>query len=301
MWGVPFAFVEGVRFDEDAYQVLVTTDEGEVVRFGQMAKRSQEFAGELRRLLDAAAARTGRTLGSLLPGLAPAVVARLSREMRDGRAAQQRAVDAIDPALWPRLEGVVVGTENLRQSYDRLTALCPPGWAAFGIKAVLAEEKEGGDVEALREVPDPAPDAAADTDAPEEEERAPTVMWFFTPLARGGEPVNLVAQEITSEKGHATYLFRVLPDEQFASLSGDALAEAVAKGVRRLNRALLTLNFRREPIYLPKEQIETPRYARYVVALRKLDYLIWTREAFVTRLIHNATWEQQLETALGEA
>ena len=43
------------------------------------------------------------------------------------------------------------------------------------------------------------------------------------------------------------------------------------------------------------------RFARYRVALRKLDHLRWTREAFLTRLIHNDTWGQQLQAALARA
>jgi hypothetical protein len=136
-------------------------------------------------------------------------------------------------------------------------------------------------------------EAAAESD----EGRAETIQWFFTPLADGGRPLNAVAQEVTSEKGHATYVFRLMPPEAWetASAAGeDALAGAVNAAVARLNRALLTLNFRREPIYLPDDQITTGRYARYRAALRKLDYLQWTRQAFLGRAIHNTTWEQQL-------
>jgi hypothetical protein len=81
----------------------------------------------------------------------------------------------------------------------------------------------------------------------------------------------------------------------------DALADAVERGIARLNRALLQLNFRREPIYLPEDQIEQGRYARYRVALRKLEYLRWAREAFLGRAVHNASWEAQVTEALGRA
>ncbi len=64
-----------------------------------------------------------------------------------------------------------------------------------------------------------------------------------------------------------------MPTDRFALLEGEALAKEVAAGIRRLNRALLTLNFRREPIYLPDEQLQQGRHARYLVAVRRLDYL----------------------------
>jgi hypothetical protein len=140
-----------------------------------------------------------------------------------------------------------------------------------------------------------ATEAAAGPDG--DEGRDATIQWFFTPLADGGRPLNAVAQEVTSEQGHATYVFRLMPAEEFEAARSDGedpLADAVTAAVARLNRALLTLNFRREPIYLTDDQVATGRYARYRAALRKLDYLQWARAAFLGRAIHNATWEQQL-------
>jgi hypothetical protein len=138
-------------------------------------------------------------------------------------------------------------------------------------------------------------------EAPPAEERKTEILWYFVPLTDGGRPLNAVAQEVTSEKGKATYVFRLMEPERFASLSGRALEEAVGAAISRLNRALLALNFRREPIYLPEEQIAQGRYERYRVALRKLDYLRWAREAFLGRAIHNETWERQLLDAARRA
>jgi hypothetical protein len=319
MWGVPYSFIDQVRFDEGLYQTHVATDDGTEHVFGMAGKRSQELPNELRRLLDALAARTARTLGGLVPGLEPAVLSRLAVRMRDGRVVQQREVDAIAPGVWPRLVEAVVGTAELRASFDRLASMCPPGWAGLGVKAVLTEEDDGGVPEQPEESEQPAgageiapPPGAEGGEAAEgvavvtedETGRGRTILWFFTPLAEGGAPVNAVAQEITSEKGHATYVFRPMAPEQFeaARAAGDAaVAGAVAEGVARLNRALLRLNFRREPIYLTDEQIATGRYAKYRVALRKLDYLRWTRAAFLGRAIHNETWEQQLRELVARA
>jgi hypothetical protein len=247
MWGVPYSFVGDVTWDEEHYQVHVRTDAGEEHVFGHLAKRSEEFRDELRRLLDAAAQRTQATLAVLAPGAPP----ELGRLMRDGRAVQQREVDALDPALWSKLEAAVVG-EALREPYDQLKAMSPPGEIALGVKQV------GGGSGA--------------------EERP--ILWFFCPLG-----TKAIAHEVTSEEGHATYLYRV--DQ--ADLRGS---------ISRLNRALLALNFRREPIYASAEEIESGRFQEYRVALRKLDYLRFAREAFLGRAIHNATWRDQVQEAL---
>jgi hypothetical protein len=103
-----------------------------------------------------------------------------------------------------------------------------------------------------------------------------------------------VAQEVVSESGNATYLFRLLPPERFDPLQGDALADEVGRAVARLNRALLLLNFKRDPIRLPEEQLREPAHARYLVALRHLEYLRWARGAFLGRAIHGSSWEKQV-------
>jgi len=383
MWGLPYSFVEGTRFDQELYQTHVLVDDGTEHVFGMLGKRSEEFPNELRRLLDALATRTARTLGLLVGGLEPAVLSRLAAAMRDGRAVQQRVVDAIAPGAWPRLEEAVVGTPELRQTYERMAAMCPPGWAALGVKAVLAESEAPGPdtdlpeyrtaapaterqghlqqtadsdaarraerqagagmppgaasmlqqvqqqmggaaseaaraavAEAMAAMPgaaEPSGAAAVGDDQPvggvegigeDESGRDRAILWFFTPFARDGRPANAVGQEITSEEGHATYVFRLMEPEDFAAAEGagpEALAGAVAAAVARLNRALLTLNFRREPIYLSDEQVASGRYARYRAALRRLDYLQWTRRAFVGRAIHDATWERQLGDLIARA
>lgn len=267
MFGVPYSFVERVDWDPDLYQVRVATDDGGLLVLGHLAKRSEEFRDELTGAIERLGRRTVETIGALAPGLRPEVLAGLGTLMRDGRAVQQRAVDAIDPGAWAALENAVVATPELRASYEHLAEVSPPGWTAFGIKAVRAEGAEDGT---------PRAD-----------------LWYFCPLAHNGRPVNAVAQEVTSETGHATYVFRLMDPERFASL-GDDLADEVGRAVSSLNRALLLLNFRREPIYLTEEQIVSGSYSRYAVALRKLPYLRAARDAFIGRATHNASWADQV-------
>jgi hypothetical protein len=346
MWGLPYSFVEDVRFDSELYQVHVSADDGAEHVFGMLGKRSEEFLNEVRRNMDALAARTARSLGFLVPGLEPSVMSRVAARMRDGRAVQQHEIDDVAPGVWPRLVDAVMGTPDLQSTYARLTSMCPPGWPALGVKAVLTQEAAdpsgasgapwrsagdvtsreghlehtqgaagsagtgpaGGSAATQQSAASLGGDGSSESEVPGGEEnvdgvtedetgRGRTILWFFVPLADGARPLNAVAQEITSEKGHATYVFRLMPPEQFetARAAGDAaLAGAVTAAIARLNRALLTLNFRREPIYLTDDQIATGRWARYRAAVRKLDYLQWARAAFIGRAIHNTTWEQQL-------
>ena len=281
MFGVPYSFVDRVDWDEELYQVHVLTDDGRDLVFGHLGKRTEEFRNELGRLLDALAKRTAATLQGLIPGLDAAKLGALAGLMRDGRAAQRWQIDEIDPSIWPRLEAAAAGTDELRAAYESLSAMTVHPWAAFGVKAVLTEQQAEGSDGSTSE--------------------APTDLWYFCPLQQDGKPLNVVAQEVASGSGHATYLFRILPTERFGVLQGDQLGEEVGRSIHRLNRALLQLNFRREPIYLSDEEIASGDFARYRVALRKLDYLRLAREAFLGRAVHNAGWEKQVLEAARRA
>jgi hypothetical protein len=265
MFGIPYSFVEGVEWNEELYQTTVRADDGQALVFGHLAKRSEEFRDELQRLMAALAKRTADTLQGLIPGVSAETAATLAGVMRDGRAAPQTAVDAIDPALWPLLETAVVGTEELRATYEHLKAMTPAGQMALGIKSVKSIEPEPG-----QEPPPP--------------EQGDNHLWFFAPVLEKG---NAIAHEITSEAGHATYLYRTGADE-------------VAPAMAKINRAILTLNFRREPIYASDEEIQTGKFSRYRVAVRSLDYLRFARERFLGRAIHNASWAAQVEEAVAK-
>lgn len=291
MFGVPFSTIESVAWDQATYHVRVSTDDGDAVVLGKLAKRSEEFCDELRRLLDALARRTTETLSTVLPRAQPSHVAALATLMRDGRAASEHAIDTAGAELWGMLADAVTGTPKLRAAYDTLYAMCPPGSAAFGIKARLTESADTDVAQA--EADTDVAQAEADDDG-----AVPgggvTDMWYFCPLSIDGRAINAVAQEVTSKPGRATYVFRLMEPERFAALTGDALAKETARAIAGLNRALLFLSFRREPLYVPEEEIIAGRYSRYRVALRVLPYLRSARAALIGRAIHNATWPDQI-------
>lgn len=290
MFGVPFSAIDAVDWDPDLYQAHLRLDDGTTVTAAKLAKRSEEFVAEIRRLLDALSERTRATLSGLMPGADPASLGALAGLMRDGRAAQKSAVDAIDASLWEALASAVLGSR--RDSYDTLAAMTPDGWAAFGVKAIKPAQSD-----------DPADADATDDDGQDDAVPGGGVnrLWFFCPLSRDGAAINAVAGEVTSETGHATYVFRLMAPDRFSSLRGDQLAAEVSRSIARLNRALLLLNFRREPLYASEDEIRSGRLSRYRAALRLLPYLRWARESLLGRIAHTGEWQRSLEKVLDKA
>ena len=63
--------------------------------------------------------------------------------------------------------------------------------------------------------------------------------------------------------------------------------EPVDTAVAALNRGLVALNFRREPVYLDARTLESElRYRHYAIAQRKVPDLAPRPQAFVGRAIH---------------
>jgi hypothetical protein len=74
--------------------------------------------------------------------------------------------------------------------------------------------------------------------------------------------------------------------------------------IRQLNRVIVLLNFRREPIYLPEASLEIqPRFRRYAIACRKLPELARLRSSFLGRALHTTpeAWRKQFESYLAQA
>jgi len=104
-------------------------------------------------------------------------------------------------------------------------------------------------------------------------EQEPVLHWFFFPLRAAPEakaPADLVAWESTSRSGRATYFFRILLQDQAGQLLDPTRAPAALESaIQRLNRALILLNFKREPIYLSDESFETQAMSVHIVEERR--------------------------------
>jgi len=83
-----------------------------------------------------------------------------------------------------------------------------------------------------------------------------------------------VAVESADEEARATFVFT----------TGD---------VDRLNAVLLLTSFRREALFFPEDQL-----ARWAVAVRMLPVVRWAREALAARIVHDASWQRNVEAAL---
>jgi hypothetical protein len=303
------ADIDAMSFDEANYTVTLRSED-ESLLVSKLAKRTREFQESLRETTLQLSEKGAQTLRRMFPFFTPNQFQQVAQLMKEGRAAPLTRLTAIHPKTEQALVENVVDAK-LRPYFDALLSHVPPGMLYAGFKLIREEpetpagEAEGEESanatgEAPEDTAEPSPQETTTEDEQKEEE--PMLHWFFFPLAskqNPSQPGTVVAWETTSKRGRATYFFRLQPP-----LAGSDHATALDAAIRELNRAIVLLNFRREPIYLPDDSLLIqPRYHRYAVACRKIPELRRLRASLLGRAIHTspAWWQRQLETFLGRS
>jgi hypothetical protein len=298
------AEITAVDFDAANYAVVFVR-EGERLTVGRLAKRTDELVERVQSRMTALSERTARALHALFPFLPPSAFAEVAGLMRDGACAPVATLTTVHEAIEAVLLEKAVGSA-VRPYVQALSERSPRhGWYA-GLKIIRKEyddtdetqdaspaNGEGETADRLAEGGDGIDGASSDPRDPavfDAGDGLEVLYWFFFPLAAKGSDVSHVAWEATSRGGRATYVFR-----RAQGVPVDAVVAA-------LNRGLVALNFRREPVYLPVRTLETElRFRHYAIAQRRLPDLARVREAFVGRAVHagRRAWLTRLDALTG--
>ena len=293
-FSISYNDLQAIEFDEALYAVRLRV-EGElpthVFKLGERFDESTAILGRLRHEMNA---RVSAGLQSIVPALSEGEAMSLAHVVGHGRAFRRDEAEAAAPGSWEGLWQAVLGTPALRESFGHLAAGVDAGGIYLGLTVDAQPEVEPAGESAASGGEPVAQEAGAETPTAVVQPAAPTttdtagtapaagyVSWFL--IARPAERKLLL--EVTSESGHATYVFRIDPAQ-------------VEREARQVSRALVALNFAREPIYLPEERLSTGDRRRYRLALRKLPYLADLRSRFVGRGIHDAGWKKQVAKLL---
>ena len=117
-------------------------------------------------------------------------------------------------------------------------------------------------------------------------------IWFLVPVfsEKGGDFLAMEAASTIEGGGKATYFFKIPKEENLDDL------------VKKLNRCMLAINFRREPIYLKDEDLEKPDYSKYKIAVSRIPELKLLRQLFVGRVIHTSpeNWKENVNNLINQ-
>lgn len=259
------------------YSLRIETDAGEVARLSKLGRRFAALQKGLAERRSALTEATVALLESVLPETDPVVRSRLASQMRDGRAVSRQEVSAeVGTDVWGRLEAALEAA-GIGAEYEYVESQAVHARVSIGVKRGL---QSGSEAEYL---------------------------WTLVPVGDTDhtEPGNAIVMEASGgSTARATYLFQITPVEEYAEIeSQEALDRTVTEAIQDVNRAMLGVNFRREPIYLSREKLAEPRYATYHSALTLVPALDRLREAFLGRVHHRSLdqWRRDVDELLAKA
>lgn len=271
-FNINYCDIKKIEFDPTTFSLNIFLDLGEKLILKMMAGRFEEFKLDIERLIEEMYQRNAKMLEEYLPKeIDEWTIIQLARALKQGKATKKSDIEAISPNLWKTLQGIIFKRpgeeknmepdEERKAAFDYLSSLAGPENTYIGIRESFTSS---------------------------EEELKP-IFWFLVAFPEK----NLIASEVTNEEGHATYFFKIKEEK-------NPSPEEVERKVREINRSMQALNFRRDVIRATEEEIQSEKFARYRIALRKLPYLNQIRKDFVGRAIHTSkdSWEKSVQKIL---
>jgi hypothetical protein len=269
---IPYSDVMKVRIED--YSLILETEYGESWAFYRMGKELEIFHKTLNDALNALSIKTQNILKELLPGFDSSIIRRAAGLMKDGRAARRSDIDALAPGIWEEMEKKLAEL-GIREEYDFLKSQAEPGKMCIGIKRGLMGDLTG------------------------------EYIWFLAPIYSidPARPGNIIAMEaaVSEASGKATYFFKITEREDYLKIQDPAaLEKMVDAALRNLNRYMIAINFRREPIYLSDEQLSSPSHISYRRAVDRIPALRELRRLYAGRVIHHSAeqWQQAIRQIL---
>ena len=105
-----------------------------------------------------------------------------------------------------------------------------------------------------------------------------------------GEAIKNEDERNTSETestGKATYFFKIMSRADYLNPENLLKAEPeIDKLIKKINKAMISINFRREPVYIDENALYDPKNIKYRFAISKIAELRELRERFIGRVIH---------------
>lgn len=257
---IPYSDIFDI-IDED-YKITINFDSGEKLILSQMGRDFDSFVKTLSDTMNELALKVQDSMKELIPKANPLILRKLSQFMKEGKAVTRADIESISKDLWVELEKKIA-TAGIKEEYDFLKSMAQQQKMCIGLKRGLLGDLTG------------------------------EYLWFLIPVydVVSKDYGNAIAMEaITGEEGgKATYFFRIVSRKEYNNFKNiDDLHKKVDEFIKKINRCMLAINFRREPIYLTDEKLQEPQYQKYLYAIAKIPELKELRELFIGRVIHSS-------------
>ena len=255
---IPYSDLTQIRVD--TYKLILDTDYGDSYVFSRMGKELDACLKMLNDLIKSLSVKTQLSLQELLPIYDSSVIRKIAKLMKDGRAARRIDIEAISPGIWTELEKKL-DSFAIKEQYEYLQSIGQAERTCIGIKRGLMGDLTG------------------------------EYLWFLVPMFSrdSAKPGNAIAMEATTSdgSGRATYFFRITDFNTYLNFKSlEELQTGVDETMKMITRDLINVNFRREPIYLTNEQLNSTTYVGYLRTIAKVASLRELRRLFIGRVMH---------------
>jgi hypothetical protein len=238
---------------EEDYKIVILTDSGNTLMLSKMGDQFDPFKKILSDKINELSLESQEFFKGILPNADTLLIRKAARLMQEGEAVSIKEIKALSPELSSALEKKMEDF-GIKEEYDYLKSMADEEEIALGFKKGLMGALSGD------------------------------YLWFLIPITKPG---NVIAMESTTEKGSgkSTYFFRLVSRKGY---NGAELRKEAGTLINTINKAMIEINFRREPIYLPDEKLEEPEYAKYRFAVEKMPALKTLRSMFIGRVSHSS-------------
>ena len=282
---VPYCYIS--QTSKADYRLVVSNEFGEKFEFSMLGEKFDPLAKGLSDAFNKMMLRSQETIKEMVPEADPLTARKLAALMKDGRAAKRKDIEPLSPDFWRRLtkrtEEAGLGAE-----YEFLNSMALADQVCAGLKRGLMGDLTG------------------------------SYIWLLFPLrnAKTGRPSNAVALEAFSASqgdiqdqnegaagaasGKATYFFRIKSRNDYAVAGEEEVNEELENFIRKINRCMIDINFRREPIFLSEDKLDDPNCLQYRYAVAKMPSLRTMRTLFIGRIVHSSfdQWRSDVTSLL---
>ncbi len=265
------------------YVFTIKTSVGEELKIKKLGRSHKEFERKLDSLLGKLTKNIRSELEKLVESdhrIDEVNLIEVSRLMKDGRAVKKSEIKNISKKVWRSIENSL-DKIDIKKEYEFLISLSELNDVYVGVKRGLM-----GDL-------------------------TNQYVWFLIPVVdnKRDQPRNAVFMEgssVSKSGGKATYAFKVSQKEEVLCNKEDKLKllkERNKDFIQKVNRCMMDINFRREPIYLTEDKLDDEKYSKYKFAIQNIPSLRFLRKHYIGRVIHRSKeqWRRGIRNILDKA
>jgi hypothetical protein len=285
----PYCYI--IDVNKQDYKLTITNESQEKTEFTQLGQNFDPFVKALSDAINKMILRTQQSIKELIPEAPPTAISKLAALMKDGHAARRKDIEQQSIAFVRRLTKKM-DEAGLLAEYDFLNSLSAKDQVYFGMKRGLMGDLTGTYVWMLFPLLSPETNRLSNTIALEafntqgdtKEDEAQSAKYMGSEILE--ETNHNSGQEKKSGPTGATYFFKAIGRKEYLQTTDDDLIKEIEGFIKNFNRSMIEINFRREPIYLTENQLDSTQYTQYRFAIAKIPSLRVLRNQFVGRVIH---------------